>query len=442
MQYEYQPQSSPPLYYHPPTPQPSSSTGLPSPSTSSFLWPSPAASTQSPAQQQHNAYTRPHLKRTHAWSASSNQDQARNQLGLTSINEDDDDELHTPSSYIKTLSTQTSDLQSLQAHTNTVDNDNNDDDDGDGDRTRRKRLRVQAPSDEFALLSLAPGSPLSPPPSSSEAASSASKRPLILSSPPPPLSHPTASLQLSSPPATVQPLTAAHLSSLGLDLATPALPYTHAGDGTSSTSFLPPPAPPPSAHSQDEPAIDEEVEMKPGRSSWEIAPNRIYIASLDDSDDDEERDVDHSTLATSRTVTPTVPEHNDDRGTDMMDDDDADASAAGSGKVRINPVALSHTHNKSILPIPPPLLDQKEKQLSHNNSLVLYKPLSSFVAAASDKPLHTLTRDERSQRDDDLQEFRRMQQRVEKMQDDENGTSSGSVGSGLDNGGNTMDLDE
>ncbi|KAK4050842.1 hypothetical protein OIV83_003264 [Microbotryomycetes sp. JL201] len=405
----------PPTFHHPPTPQPGD---LP------LFWPSPAPSTNAPAapapiphtaQQQpvqHHlaSYSRPHLKRTHAWSASG-RNSSDNQLGLTAITEDEHDSAAATLSPTFNYAPVTGYPPSPASR--------QDADGHDGDGTRRKRLRIQAPTDEFALLSLAPGSPLSPPSSDQQA-----KRPLLLSSPPPP---PAASLQQLSPPlaaarqwappinsthaASAQgphPLTAAHLTSLGLDLAqtnhTPPLAATH--------NPTMPPAPPPSAHSQDEAdqAIDE-VDMKPSHSSWEIAPNRIYVASLDDSDDESVEKAHGESPATSGTATPTARYQDD--GDDMVDDDEDETSRA-SNRIRVNPVALSAASNTSSLPLPPQLFDHREKQLAKASSLILYKPPSALVA----KPLQRLTRDERAQRDDELQEFRRMQQHVEKSHDD------------------------
>ncbi|KAK4050731.1 glycerol ethanol, ferric requiring protein [Microbotryomycetes sp. JL221] len=366
------------MYKHPPTPLATTSPlpWLDHASTSNSLSPTNTDANDGyvhQQQQQQPQRQRPQLKRAHAVSDS---------VGLASIHE----EQHT---------------YNFDQH-----------DDNDNDIQPYKRKRVQAPSEEFALLSLAPGSPVSTPSSpvqrhrqwpttlTSTTSSQQQHASLSLSA------HELLQQQQQAPTSPcisndneLPPLTAAHLGTLGLELS-----HQHGIDHL--TTSVPAP-PPPSAHSQQ--TADEELQDltmgQPNQTSWEIAPNRIYIASLDSDDDDDDDDDNRSTkltassTTTSGTVTPTnamQEDHDDDRTTTTR----PSQFKLNSSLLKTQPFEISSNLPRDLF------------QTNQPNQLILYKPLSSFVKDS----LTTSQKDQDDQiqqKDQELQEFRRRQAEVE-----------------------------
>lgn len=239
-------------------------------------------------------------------------------------------------------------------------------------RHRTKRQRVAPPSDAFARLTLAPLS------GSSSDTTAASVQHFI--------------------PSAVAPAGA-------------AATYPQEIDAVADKPMMLPPNVAPEPRAESTSALEvPDIDMKPGQSSWEIAPDRIYVASLDESDDE----------------TQSQSQGHGPAGSGSPDLDRQDGVPLSINQVVARAVRGPAVPITSSIPGPaPPAFD------SDQGSLVLYRPPPHLLAVQHD--VADLGDARRQERDEALRAFRREQEMVERIEDDdddEDEMSSAGVGSG------------
>ncbi|BGP18693.1 hypothetical protein JCM10213_006914 [Rhodosporidiobolus nylandii] len=295
------------------------------------------------------------------------------------------------------------------------------------DRPRVKRVKREPDHEGFARLSLAspavggkgnaqqlPTPPLFSPFSYPPIAPSA---PSVFSNPP---SSPTSSAFPAAPPtspvhATSRATLSAAPKQAGLPAAgglpeqprfpspffAPSLPgagagaATGGGGGAVSAASIP----------EEQPAqqAEDEVDMAPAASSWDIDAHRVYVASLEDSP------------PTSTTPLPDLS---------------------------VNPLALTSASSSSST-LPPEVLSSLRPSSSSNQpgSLILYRPPPFPGALGSAAPTpgggesakDRALRERREKKDEEYEAFLRAQAREERAHDGEHESGSGTVdGEGMD----------
>ncbi|GAA5937359.1 hypothetical protein JCM1841_006008 [Sporobolomyces salmonicolor] len=297
---------------------------------------------------------------------------------------------------------------------------------GDPAESRPKKRRTVPDHEAFGRLSL-DVSPAPPEPGEADAASStafpATTTPTSLAFPSN-ANHPPTSFPLAPAPAPFQPQPLSSPTRTAFPRAPPTSPV-HAATSLPLSPQAVPPIPPlffPSsqfAPPPPQPAVppSEEITMRPASTSWDLDPHRIYVASLED-EDDEPLDVEE---------------------------------AAGTDGVQVNAYATTRRHDQDGHLLPREILHSLRSSpaacaapSTNSGSLILYQPPPAFPfpthsGSAPESAKDRALRERREKNEEEWAEFRRRSEMEERRHDSVEDEMAIGSGDGVMGG---MDVDE